>query len=85
MASKPFEFRKDAFKAKGPKPDDVRRRREEASIEIRKQKRDENKAKRRNMPIILPDPEEMENERAFGGRETVVTGAFFFLEQYACD
>lgn len=38
-----------AYKAKGAlKPDDLRRRREEQQVEIRRQKREENITKRRN-------------------------------------
>jgi hypothetical protein len=41
--------RQDAFKARGHfKPEEVRRRRETAQVEIRKQKKEENLAKRRN-------------------------------------
>jgi hypothetical protein len=45
------------FKAKGTfKPDELRRRREEQQVEIRKQKREENLAKRRNMVATSPAP-----------------------------
>ena len=44
------EHRRTTFKAKGTfKPDELRRRREEQQIEIRKQKREENLAKRRGI------------------------------------
>lgn len=44
------EHRRTNFKAKGTfKQDELRRRREEQQVEIRKQKREENLAKRRNM------------------------------------
>ena len=42
------EHRRTTFKAKSAfKPDELRRRREEQQVEIRKQKREENLAKRR--------------------------------------
>ena len=45
------------YKAKGQfKPDELRRRREEQQVEIRKQKREENLAKRRNLAITSPTP-----------------------------
>ena len=45
------EHRRTTFKAKNLlKPDELRRRREEQQVEIRKQKREENLAKRRNHP-----------------------------------
>jgi importin subunit alpha-6/7 len=44
------EHRRNAFKAKGVfKPDELRRRREEQQVEIRKTKREENLAKRRGI------------------------------------
>ena len=44
------EHRRNTFKAKNTfKPDELRRRREEAQVEIRKQRRDENLAKRRGI------------------------------------
>jgi hypothetical protein len=44
------EHRRTQFKAKSSfKPDELRRRREEQQVEIRKQKRDENLAKRRGI------------------------------------
>ncbi|VVT46564.1 uncharacterized protein SAPINGB_P001276 [Magnusiomyces paraingens] len=47
------EHRRTKFKNRGAfKADELRRRREEAQIEIRKQKRDENLTKRRNMDAI---------------------------------
>lgn len=47
------EHRRTNFKNRGAfKADEVRRRRDEAQIEIRKAKRDENLAKKRNMTNI---------------------------------
>lgn len=44
------EHRRTTFKAKNTfKPDELRRRREEQQVEIRKQKREENLAKRRGI------------------------------------
>lgn len=44
------EHRRTQFKAKNQfKPDELRRRREEQQVEIRKQKREENLAKRRGI------------------------------------
>ena len=44
------EHRRTQFKAKGQfKPDELRRRREEQQVEIRKAKREENLAKRRGI------------------------------------
>ena len=46
---KPFEDRMQSFKSRGQmKPDEIRRRRDDVTIEIRKQKREESLAKRRN-------------------------------------
>ncbi|KAI7860797.1 armadillo-type protein [Circinella umbellata] len=46
------EGRRGAFKARGHfKPEEVRRRRETAQVEIRKQKKEENLAKRRNLKV----------------------------------
>jgi importin subunit alpha-1 len=50
--SKVPEWRKAAYKNRGAmQQDDLRRRREEASVEIRKNKREESLAKRRNLVI----------------------------------
>ena len=44
------DFRKSTFKNRGLNADELRRRREEASVEIRKQKREDALFKRRNVP-----------------------------------
>ncbi|KAI9311423.1 armadillo-type protein [Dichotomocladium elegans] len=51
------DLRRNAYKARSHfKPEEVRRRRETAQVEIRKQKKEENLAKRRNFNIeTLPD------------------------------
>ena len=55
--------RKDAYKAKGVfKQDELRRRREEAQVEIRRQKREESMAKRRNLNLQQMDAPDSEDE-----------------------
>jgi hypothetical protein len=50
------EHRRQAYKGKNLfRGDELRRRREEQQVEIRKQKKDENLAKRRNLAIALPE------------------------------
>jgi importin subunit alpha-6/7 len=50
------EHRRQTYKGKNLfKGEEVRRRREEQQVEIRKQKRDENLAKRRNLAFMFPD------------------------------
>lgn len=59
------EHRRTNYKNRGAfKADELRRRREEAQIEIRKQKRDENLIKRRNMEVIASasDSEDEQDE-----------------------
>ena len=52
------EHRRNNFKAKGAfKPDELRRRREEQQVEIRKAKRDENLAKRRGLGSAREGPQ----------------------------
>lgn len=61
------EHRRTNFKNRGAfKADELRRRREEAQIEIRKQKRDENLSKRRNVVEYVggSDSEEEDDESA---------------------
>ncbi|KZS96185.1 ARM repeat-containing protein [Sistotremastrum niveocremeum HHB9708] len=60
MDSRNMDHRRSNYKAKGAvKPDDLRRRREEAQVEIRRQKREENISKRRNfLPSTGPDSDE---------------------------
>lgn len=62
------------FKAKGTfKPDELRRRREEQQVEIRKQKREENLAKRRNMAATSPAPGTVDSDDE-GSNESQVCG-----------
>lgn len=58
------EHRRTTFKNRGLfQADELRRRREEAQVEIRKQKRDENLAKRRNlMEVSLASDSEDEQD-----------------------
>lgn len=50
------EHRRQAYKGKNLfRGDELRRRREEQQVEIRKQKKDENLAKRRNLALALPE------------------------------
>ena len=50
------EHRRQTYKGKNLfKGDELRRRREEQQVEIRKQKKDENLAKRRNLALIGAD------------------------------
>lgn len=61
--------RADAYKSKSLfKQDELRRRREEAQVEIRKQKREESMAKRRNMNLTNADltDGETDDEEAVG-------------------
>ena len=53
---KPFDSRLSSFKNRGAlKPEEIRRRREDVTVEIRKQKREESLAKRRNFQAPLYD------------------------------
>lgn len=59
------EHRRTNFKAKGTfKQDELRRRREEQQVEIRKQKREENLAKRRNLNIESVSAADSDDEGA---------------------
>jgi hypothetical protein len=62
MGDKIPEWRKNTYKNRGAmQQEDLRRRREEASVEIRKTKREESLAKRRNLNIQMtnePDSDE---------------------------
>lgn len=50
------EHRRQTYKGKNLfKGDELRRRREEQQVEIRKQKKDENLAKRRNLATMVAD------------------------------
>ena len=74
------EHRRSNFKAKGTfKQDELRRRREEQQVEIRKQKRDENLAKRRNLNLNSPPPGAgVDSDDESAGLESQVL-SFYFL------
>lgn len=57
------DYRKTTFKNRGLTGDELRRRREETNVEIRKQKREEALFKRRNLPqLALEDEETSESD-----------------------
>jgi hypothetical protein len=65
----------------GLKQDDLRRRREEQQVEIRRAKRDENIAKRRNLAGISADDDSDEDDSGTGGwdpatAQEMVAGVF---------
>lgn len=73
MADRYIPEHRRNFKAKSTfKPDELRRRREEQQVEIRKQKREENLAKRRNMAISSPAPGAGAESDEEGGNESQV-------------
>lgn len=73
MADRYIPEHRRNFKAKGTfKPDELRRRREEQQVEIRKQKREENLAKRRNMAVSSPAPGAGAESDEEGGNESQV-------------
>lgn len=73
-AAKIPEWRKSAYKNRGSmQADDLRRRREEASVEIRKSKREESLAKRRNLNLPAggePDSEDEDEQQLAGSSST---------------
>ena len=78
MADRYIPEHRRNFKAKATfKPDELRRRREEQQVEIRKQKREENLAKRRNMAVTSPAPGAGVDSDEEGGTESQVS--FFSL------
>ncbi|CAZ82040.1 unnamed protein product [Tuber melanosporum] len=71
MADRYIPEHRRNFKAKANfKPDELRRRREEQQVEIRKQKREENLAKRRNMAVTSPAPGAGVDSDEEGGTES---------------
>jgi len=82
MAERYIPEHRRNFKAKGTfKPDELRRRREEQQVEIRKQKREENLAKRRNMAVTSPAPGAGVDSDEEGGTESQVS--FFSLSCFS--
>ena len=68
--------RQDTYKAKGAfKHDELRRRREEAQVEIRRQKREESMAKRRNLNMhqVSDAPDSEEEDEAVDGLDMKIT------------
>jgi hypothetical protein len=58
-----FESRQSNFKNRGAlKPDEIRRRREDVTVEIRKQKKEESLAKRRNLVPEVPQLSDSDEE-----------------------
>lgn len=60
-----LDLRKSAYKARSHfKPEEVRRRRETTQVEIRKQKREQNLAKRRNLraPVSAATSDDTDDE-----------------------
>lgn len=83
MADRYIPEHRRNFKAKGTfKPDELRRRREEQQVEIRKQKREENLAKRRNMAITSPAPGAGAESDEEGGNDTQVCFHFHFSRSF---
>ena len=74
------EHRRQQYKGKNLfRGDELRRRREEQQVEIRKQKKDENLAKRRNLALGMPeaDMESDTDEETFGLDEKVSCSVVF--------
>ena len=66
------------FKNRGPqKQEEVRRRREEVAVELRKQKREESLAKRRNMAQVSGSVSESEDESLAPGTAAQVGLTYF--------
>lgn len=77
------EHRRTQFKAKNTfKPDELRRRREEQQVEIRRQKREENLAKRRGIARGTSDHPEIaygaDSDDEVGNIESEVRFCFWF-------
>lgn len=71
MDSKISEYRKGSFKNRNAmQQDELRRRREDVAVEIRKQKREESMAKRRNLQVMstVADSDSSDNEGEFDER-----------------
>jgi hypothetical protein len=65
------------FKNRGTlKQDELRRRREDVAVEIRKQKREESLAKRRNLQLVSSTVSDEEDE---GQQMTMTVQVIFFI------
>jgi hypothetical protein len=79
------EHRRQTYKGKNLfKGDELRRRREEQQVEIRKQKKEENLAKRRNLAIVGNDTsmESDTDEDISGADEKVCVPHFTFCSMW---
>src|SRR5271154_6184987 len=79
------EHRRQTYKGKNLfKGDELRRRREEQQVEIRKQKKEENLAKRRNLAIVGNDTsmESDTDEDISGADEKVCVAHFTFWSMW---
>ena len=77
MSSKPFEDRKNQFKNRGQmQPNEIRRRRDDFTVEIRKQKREDSLAKRRNFDPTSAKAADQDfsddSDQEFGGDQSSV-------------
>lgn len=77
MATDPnFKQREQLFKNKGKDVDEMRRRRTEVTVELRKTKREEHLLKRRNVPAGVDSTDSEENEKPLQQNlETIVQNA----------
>lgn len=69
-----------AYKNKGLKADELRRRREDQQVEIRRQKREENITKRRN--LLHTGGDDSDDEYGSGAGDAVVSHVCVFLSSH---
>jgi len=78
---KQMSSRQNQYKNRGAlRADELRRRREDVAVEIRKQKRDENLAKRRNLATISGSASESEEDDHAGSMDQVRSPFRHFLD-----